>query len=291
MLTLGIDFAADPTRTAACWIRWVGGKAEAYEAACGANDDALVAAFTKADKVGIDAPFGWPDAFVEAVVDHQERRAWPLPADDRKREVVRFRHTDIEVHRLTGRWPLSVSSDRIAIATMRLAGLLTMLEQRGETVARDGSGRLVEVYPAAALRIWKFDSQGYKRKENRDVRCGLLEAIRARTENWLTLPDAVSQACEDSDDVFDALIAGLVARAKAMELCEPIPDGARGQAQREGWIALPTVGGLGGLAASESPVAPCLPPPPVGRGRCAGSPPRVLEPERARTRRRTGLLR
>ena len=256
MLTLGVDFAADPTRTALCWIRWEDGKAEAYEASCGADDDALVAAVAKADKVGIDAPFGWPDAFVEAVVEHRERRAWSHPADDRKREALRFRRTDIEVHRLTGRWPLSVSSDRIAIATMRLAALLTLLEQRGEVVARDGSGRLVEVYPAAALRIWQFDSQGYKRKENRDARCGLLEAIKARTQNWLTLPDAICQACEDSDVVLDAVIAALVARAKAMALCEPIPDGAREQACREGWIALPRADSLDVLAASEPPVVP-----------------------------------
>jgi predicted nuclease with RNAse H fold len=253
VLTLGVDFAADPACTALCWIRWEAAKAEAYEASCGADDDALVSAFAKADKVGIDAPFGWPDAFVEAVVEHRGRRAWPHPADDRKREALRFRHTDIEVHRLTGRWPLSVSSDRIAIATMRLAGLLTMLEQRGEAVARDGGGRLVEVYPAAALRIWKFDSQGYKRKENRNARCGLLGAIRARTENWLTLPDAVCRACEDSDDVIDAVIAGLVARARAMGLCEPIPEGGREKACREGWIALPRADSLDGLAVGSPP--------------------------------------
>jgi predicted nuclease with RNAse H fold len=240
---LGVDFAADPARTAVCWIRWEDGKAEAYEASCNVSDSALVAAVAKADKVGIDAPFGWPDAFVEAVAAHRGGRAWPHPADDRKREV----------HHLTGRWPLSVSSDRIAIATMRLAGLLRVLEQRGEAVARDGSGRLVEVYPAAALRIWQFDSQGYKRKENRDARCKLLEAIRTRIQNWLALPDAICRACEDSDDVLDAVIAGLVARAKAAGLCDPVPDGAREQACREGWIALPRADSLDVLAASGPP--------------------------------------
>ena len=250
MLTLGVDFAADPARTALCWIRWEDGKADAYEASCGADDDALVAAFTKAHKVGIDAPFGWPDAFVKAVVEHQNGRPWPDHGS--KREALRFRRTDIAVHDRTRRWPLSVSSDRIAVTTMRLAGVFSLLEQRGDAIARDGSDRLVEVYPAAALRIWKFDSQGYKRKENRDERCRLLEAFKASTQGWLTLPDDIYRTCEDSDDVLDAVIAGLVARAKAVELCQPIPDELRVHACREGWIALPNADSLDRLPANES---------------------------------------
>ena len=253
MLTLGVDFAADPARTALCWILWENGRAEVLPgASCGADDNALLAAFAEADKVGIDAPFGWPDAFVEAIVAHRDGRPWPR--HDPKREALRFRRTDVAVHDRTHRWPLSVSSDRIGVTTMRLAGLLSRLEQGGETIARDGSGKLVEVYPAAALSVWAFDSQGYKRKENRDVRCRLLGAVRARTQNWLTLPDAVCRTCQDSDDVLDAVIAALVARAAATGRCEPIPDELRACAGREGWIAVPGAGSLDELAAaSESP--------------------------------------
>ena len=250
MLTLGVDFAADPARTALCWIRWEGGKAEVIPgASCGADDNALLSAFADADKVGIDAPFGWPDAFVEAIVAHRDGR--PRPDHDGSREPLRFRLTDVAVHDRTRRWPLSVSSDRIGVTTMRLAGLLSKLEQNGETVARDGSGKLVEVYPAAALAVWGFDSRGYKRKENRDARCRLLAAIEARTRTWLTLPDETRTRCQDSDDVLDAVIAALVARAAATGRCEPIPDEARAHAQREGWIALPCVSGLDELAVSE----------------------------------------
>jgi hypothetical protein len=43
---------------------------------------------------------------------------------------------------------------------------------------------------------------------------------------------------------FDALVAALVARAKAIGLCRPIPDGKRTLAAVEGWIALPQAGSL-----------------------------------------------
>ena len=252
MLTLGVDFAADPARTALCWILWENGRAEVLPgASCGADDNALLAAFAEADKVGIDAPFGWPDAFVEAIVAHRDGRPWPDHGANR--EPLRFRRTDIAVHERTHRWPLSVSSDRIGVTTMRLAGLLSRLEQNGEAVERDGSGRIVEVYPAAALDIWDLPSRGYKRKENRDARCRLLDAIKTRTHGWLTLPDAVCQSCQGSDDVLDAVIAALVARAAATGRCEPIPNEVRPQAQREGWIALPSANGLDELAAASGP--------------------------------------
>jgi hypothetical protein len=109
MLTLGVDLAADPTLAALCRIRWEDGKADVLPGACGADDTALLKAFAEADKVGIDAPFGWPDAFVEAVVAHRDGRAWPGLSDDRKREALRFGHTDVAVHHETGHWPLSVS--------------------------------------------------------------------------------------------------------------------------------------------------------------------------------------
>jgi hypothetical protein len=32
---------------------------------------------SRADKVGIDVPFGWPDAFVAAVAEHHDLGSWP----------------------------------------------------------------------------------------------------------------------------------------------------------------------------------------------------------------------
>lgn len=139
----------------------------------------------------------------------------------------------------------------VTVRAVRMAGLLSKLERNGEQAARNGAGQFVEVYPAAALQIWGFKSQGYKGKKGQKVRCELLDAIRKRAQNWLTLPDKIYQDCQKSDDVLDAVIAALVARAKEVKLCEQIPGDDREQAQREGWIALPKANSLAALAARD----------------------------------------
>lgn len=203
----------------------------------------LLDAIVTADKVGIDAPFGWPDDFVAFVSAHQ--RGAPLPQCERA--VLRFRETDRFVHTCTGRWPLSVASDLISVPAMRAAALLAALAERGEPVDRAGGRRVVEVYPAAALRMWGFTSSGYKRKEGRDVRRALVADLVDRTRGWLDL-SGVRDACEASDDVLDALVATLIARAAACGLCVPVPAAMLERARREGWIALPMPGTWSKLA-------------------------------------------
>jgi Protein of unknown function (DUF429) len=102
--------------------------------------------------VAIDAPFGWPVPFVEAV----ERHRAGLPFGDTPSRSLRLRTTDQSIE---GRPPLSVSSDRIAAVAFRAARLLDALGG----VRRDGQDRVIEVYPAAALRRWKLELPGYKR--------------------------------------------------------------------------------------------------------------------------------
>ena len=59
------------------------------------------------------------------------------------------------MHRRTGLTPgWSVATDRIAHPALRWAGIEARLRDRGLDAARDGSGMLCEVYPAAALQIW-----------------------------------------------------------------------------------------------------------------------------------------
>ena len=94
-------------------------------------------------------------------------RAGAVPAGYRRRcsgeAGLAFRRTDQVVHAATGRWPLSVSADRIAYPAMRCAGLLARLAATGRPVRRSGIDSLVaEVYPAAALRIWELPTAGYK---------------------------------------------------------------------------------------------------------------------------------
>jgi predicted nuclease with RNAse H fold len=242
VLTVGVDFASQPKRTAACGVRWTAGAVEVFPPEFGVDDERLLALVAEADCLGIDVPLGWPDAFVTAITAHHEGRAWP-GLDQRS---LCFRETDRVVHRET-RWPaLSVSSNLIAIPAMRAAAVLSTLAVRGMPVNRAGLGRIVEVYPAAALRRWALPASGYKKK-GRAGRCELVQQLQHKA-GWLKLPAEIAACCEDDDNGLDALIAALITRAAACGLCDAIPDESLALAEREGWIALPRPGSLQQLA-------------------------------------------
>ena len=245
VVTLGIDLASplQAKRTATCKVEWSDSKAHALDVILGGDDEVLLARICGADRVGIDAPFGWPDEFVDAVVAHKTLRCWP----DCSVNTLRLRETDRFVKSETALNPLSVSADKIGVTAMRAAKLLSRLAAAGQPVDRTGSGRLVEVYPAAALKRWGFPHKGYKKTNASEKRRALVAAIETRTATWLHLQDHVREACEVNDDALDALIAALVARAAALNLCEPIPQESKERAGREGWIALPKLGSLDNL--------------------------------------------
>lgn len=243
MKTLGVDLASQPVRTAACEVVWDGETATASEPLLNLDDDALLGLIASADKVGIDAPFGWPEAFVEAVVSHRDGQAWPSTTVP----DLRYRLTDRMVTEVARR-PLSVSSDLIAVAAMRCAGLLHALADRGEPVDRSGGGKVVEVYPAAALVVWGFDPRGYKRAIGREKREQLIDHIQRVTSEWLQLTPAVVERCSVSDDCLDALVAALVARAAAVGATVGPTKEQLPLALREGWIHLPAPGSLDTLS-------------------------------------------
>jgi len=113
----------------------------------------------------------------------------------------------------------------------------------GELVDRIGTGRWVEVYPAAALRRWGLSPVGYKKKKGRARRQELVRQLQHEA-GWLRLPDEVAAQCEADDNAFDARVAALVTRTAACGLCEGIPEESLALAEREGWIALPRPGSL-----------------------------------------------
>lgn len=245
MITLGIDLASQPRGTAACAIEWASGRARVLDVACGQDDAALLERIAAADKVGLDVPFGWPDAFVEAVAHFHAGGGWsaaPVTA-------LRYRETDRVVAARTGRWPLSVSTDLIGVPTFRAARLLARLAEGGQKIDRAGGGKLVETYPAAALRIWGFTSTGYKRREGLSALAALLKALTSRTRGWLALDPAARKLCGSTDHALDALVAALIARAVALDLYERPPAEHAAAAGREGWIALPFADALNRLAA------------------------------------------
>ncbi|MGD9571051.1 MAG: DUF429 domain-containing protein [Thermoleophilia bacterium] len=254
MRTLGIDLAAEPKGTAVCAIDWEDGRAAVDLMEPGAADPALWALARGADKVGVDCPLGWPDAFVEAVAAHAAGEAWPGrdaadPAGFRR--SLRLRATDEAVVASIGVTPLSVSTDRIGVTAMRAALLCDQLARQGGDVRRDGAGLVAEVYPAAALVRWGLPARGYKAATaaGRRLRGEIVDGIRSAAP-WLALGRGGRAACAESHDVLDALVSALVARAAALGRTAPPPPEITLRVAREGWIHVPDEDALPGLAAA-----------------------------------------
>jgi hypothetical protein len=251
---LGIDLAASAKRTFACALELRDGALHA-ELFAGCDDGRLLALADGREKVAIDAPFGWPRAFVDALDAHRRFEAWPAPDDEPPetfRAALSYRATDRVV--MHTRRPLSVSTDRLGVTAMRCAHLLHRWSRAGEAVERTGAGRFVEVYPAGALVRWRLDASGYKGSDRAALQ-SLLAALREALPA-LTLSAADERLCASVHDAFDALVAALVARAALLGLTDLPPPELREQAAEEGWIHLPRDGSLPLLAASPSPPRP-----------------------------------
>lgn len=237
--TIGIDLAAQPKETAACVVEWAGDAARIAYLGVGADDRVLLGLIdTHAPaKVAIDAPFGWPAPFLRALTGFSTSGTWPIGEE---RRSLLFRTTDLVVKATTGRDPLSVSSDRIAICAMRCAGLLAAIRAHAG-LDRTGGGLVAEVYPAAALRQWGFDPRGYKGAEPAKVekRRELVGAVIASAGAWLAVTDEQQVLLAASDHLLDALVSALVGRAVELGRTLPIPEEHRALAASEGWIHLP----------------------------------------------------
>ncbi|NED64517.1 DUF429 domain-containing protein, partial [Streptomyces sp. SID10244] len=68
MRTVGVDLAASPKLTAVAVVEWSTGAARLVDLVMPATDAEIADVVVGAEKIGVDAPFGWPDAFVDFVV-------------------------------------------------------------------------------------------------------------------------------------------------------------------------------------------------------------------------------
>jgi predicted nuclease with RNAse H fold len=240
VLTVGLDLAAEAGNTALARLDWHDGGCSVRGVELAGEDEMIVDALLTADKAGIDCPLGWPVPFVEFVAAHRSGHV-AVPAGARGRDWRRdlaLRLTDRVVHERTGLTPLSVSADRIGHAAMRCAALLSCLARAGRPVDRCGTGVVVEVYPAASLRLWGLPHRGYKRPNDLAALGRLVDGLR-RAAPWLDL-GRYDSLCRRSHDATDAVIAALTARAVFRGLATtPRPDEVE-TARSEGWIALPT---------------------------------------------------
>lgn len=240
MLTVGVDLAAEPGGTAIASIEWSATGAVVRDLTGPATDDTVVAAIRQSDKTGIDCPLGWPAEFVAFVQAHQTGNLVVpdgIAGRDWRRRLA-YRHTDLAVHEQTRLMPLSVSADRIGHIAMRCAALLARLTPSGQPIDRGGSSIVVEVYPAATLKIWNLTHRGYKRPPNRAALTKLVDAL-LQAAPWLSL-GAHELACRHSDHALDAVIAALTARAAHLGLVTQPDQHQTKYATTEGWMVVPT---------------------------------------------------
>ena len=242
MKTLGVDLAAATRKTAVAVIEWEPDTARLTHLALDVDDQDIVELFGSCDMTGVDCPVGWPDALIPFLTGHLNFDADPVLEYDgiAGRRLLAYRDTDRFVTRETGLIPLSVSADRLAHPAMRCAVIQAKIAALHGPQARDGSGRLAEVYPAASLKIWGLNGRGYKGRGVLEAeRLGLLLAALEEQAPWLDL-GGHRGTLAGSDDLFDAVIASLTARAAARRRTL-LPDGSHAQAARsEGWIHLPS---------------------------------------------------
>ncbi|GAA2434933.1 DUF429 domain-containing protein [Streptomyces macrosporus] len=234
MRTVGVDLAAGERTTAAAVVVWNGPTAVVEPPRRRCADDELIdllAGLRPGERAGVDCPFGWPIPFVRALTAHAAHETWPgrgRPGADH-RATLRHRRTDVWVRRQLGpgaRPPLSVSFDKLGATAARWAHLADALAARGQEVDRRGTGRIVEVYPAAARLRWGLAGERS------------MAALR-RAAPWLGCEPDVEREYDRDEHAFDALIAALVARAVARGLTRWPTGEDREAARIEGWIHLP----------------------------------------------------
>jgi predicted nuclease with RNAse H fold len=242
VLIAGLDLAAEPKATALSLIDWSGKRARLLQLDLGVDDQFIVDSTRDAQKLGIDCALGWPIEFVDFLNRYSQNSFNQIAGDMPWRRRMAYRETDRAVREVTGRWPLSVSTDRLGLTAMRCAGLLSKLAQDGVEIDRAGAGKVVEIYPSASLRLWGFDTSGYR--ASAAARAALLEQI-LETAPWFE-PGKFADLMIDSCDAFDAVIANFAARSSAIGRSSAAPVDLLPSAKVEGWISLPesTLAGL-----------------------------------------------
>ena len=227
--------AAEPKGTALALIDWSEQSAKLLQLNVGVADEHIVSETRDAVKLGIDCALGWPVEFAQFVQRHSSGDNTDISGDMDARRRLAYRETDRAVREFTGRWPLSVSTDRLGLTAMRCAGLLSKLSADGVAIDRSGAGKVVEIYPGASLRLWGFDTAGYRTSS--DLRAKLLEDIKFAAPRFD--PGQLAELMIESCDAFDAVIANFAARSAQLGLSTKPPMEVTNQARTEGWIALP----------------------------------------------------
>jgi predicted nuclease with RNAse H fold len=237
MLTLiGIDAAAQRTKTGYAIASWEGSSALIERSGVMDHRGAAMAVLVDALRAGtcliaIDAPLGWPLGLREALADHLAGQAL-----SRLPDAMFSRASDRRLREL-GHRPLEVGAALIARAAHGALFLLQELrEASGQklpllwdpTVTTSG---VIEVYPAATLKMHGHRSTGYKHPEQVNER----REIAAALEPTII---GIAERSERGADEFDACLCLLAALDFLDGECVAPQPAELDVAQREGWIWL-----------------------------------------------------
>ncbi len=239
MLIAGLDLAAEPKGSALATIDFGITKARLNSLQVGVDDQIILDTAPTIDKLGIDCALGWPIEFTNFLQAHKIGGSDSASFDGGMnfRRALAYRETDRATREVIGRWPLSVSTDRLGMTAIRCAGLLSKLSARNHNVSRAGEGLVVEVYPAASMRIWGLRSAGYR--NSKDTRRALLQELNDLAP-WFDTTE-YGELMIESCDAFDSVFAALAARAVSLGASTPAPAAHFERAKIEGWMHLPTV--------------------------------------------------
>ncbi|HYJ69892.1 MAG TPA: DUF429 domain-containing protein [Nocardioidaceae bacterium] len=234
-LTWGLDVSTNKAKTAAVALDWsTPGEARVIDVRqpLRAADIGPLMAEHRQSRWAVDVPFGWPDLFVALMADRHDgplpAAAMPAAADWEKwrtRQVAQ-RRTDrflTDDPRIRTR-PLPASFQLLGATAAMWVLVEAQLVSLGVPIDRAGlEGAVCETYPSAALAAWGFGKAKQTWSELQSNFAFLTSDDRLLS--WFA-----------SDDVCDAIVCALVARARDLELTLGPPDDALDAGRREGWI-------------------------------------------------------
>lgn len=232
----GIDLSASERNTGVCRLTVTPQGVEIDVLRQRFNDEHVCQIIIDSDLTAIDVPLGWPEAFSDAIHAHRNRR-WAPTARERWHDL-RYRLTDQAAHDRLGWNVLTASADKLGVTAMRMADIeMKLATAYGIRVDRSGmSGRVLETYPAGAVRMWT-DSGRPTKKSAPDMFLPLVDEIDA------TWTGDSRHHLMNSDHAFDALVAAFVAWARDTGATHPpVAAQERRAAATEGWLHLPKAG-------------------------------------------------
>ena len=238
-MSWGLDMSTSPAKTAAVAIRWAKSGARVVEVRHPLKASAILELIAKHrdHSWAVDVPFGWPDLFVALMADRHKgplaTDALPVEADWEvwRTKQVAQRKTDafLTTDRRIKTRPLPACFQMFGATAAMWALIESRLASKGVVIDRSGiDGSVCEAYPRAALAGWRFREKG---KAD-------LSTLRQLFPFLIVEPHL--EAALSSDDVCDAVVCALVARARARKKTI-LPEGDDlDAARREGWIHVST---------------------------------------------------